>query len=135
MIQPFVLSKAIDCMHKHSESGDYTMILSGTNDFLVAGTSELFPVNFWVATRLEKVGERFTGNVIGEPLSGIVKLQWLKSWLLEHSEFCLEETTYYNNSHNDLTFMSTVGYPVAVDPDNKLQAHAETHKWPIVTFR
>ncbi|NER95799.1 MAG: HAD-IB family hydrolase [Symploca sp. SIO1B1] len=135
MIQPFVLHKAIDCMQKHRAKGDYTMILSGTNEFLVAATSELFPVNFWVATRLEKAENYFTGNVVGEPLSGIVKLHWLQDWLSKHSEFCMEETTYYNNSHNDLTFMSTVGHPVAVDPDNKLRDHAEAHKWPIVTFR
>ena len=47
----------------------------------------------------------------------------------------VEKSWFYSDSHNDLPLMGKVTHPVAVDPDDKLRAHAESHGWPIISLR
>ena len=41
----------------------------------------------------------------------------------------------YSDSINDLPLLSAVGHPVAVDPDERLRAHAQAQGWPIISLR
>jgi len=58
---------------------------------------------------------------------------WLESLGLWWGSFA--ESFFYSDSHNDLPLMARVTTPVAVDPDDKLRAHAEQMDWKIITLR
>ena len=46
-----------------------------------------------------------------------------------------DDSWFYSDSHNDLPLMQKVKTPIAVDPDDKLRAHASQMGWKIITLR
>ena len=46
----------------------------------------------------------------------------------------LEQCTFYSDSIHDLPLLSSVGYPVAVNPDRLLETAARNRKWEIIGF-
>ena len=44
----------------------------------------------------------------------------------------LSQSWAYSDSANDIPMLSTVGHPVAVNPDRALRAHARANGWQIL---
>jgi hypothetical protein len=47
----------------------------------------------------------------------------------------LEHSFAYSDSSNDIPLLSSVGNPVAINPDTTLRTHARTNEWPVYDFR
>ena len=47
----------------------------------------------------------------------------------------LEKASFYSDSINDLPLLEAVEFPVAVDPDDTLRAHAQDKGWPVISLR
>ena len=62
------------------------------------------------------------------------KVERLHDWLQLNRQ-TLEDSWFYSDSHNDLPLLEQVDHPVAVDPDDKLRAHAAGHGWPVISLR
>ena len=45
------------------------------------------------------------------------------------------ETWFYSDSRNDLPLLEVVDKPVAVNPDEVLEAHARRLGWPVLDLR
>jgi phosphoserine phosphatase len=58
-------------------------------------------------------------------------VQRLHQWLQEQG-MNLATSWFYSDSHNDLPLLEKVSHPVAVNPDETLQEHAELKGWPIL---
>jgi phosphoserine phosphatase len=58
------------------------------------------------------------------------------AWLEARGETLrsFDKSIFYSDSHNDLPLMELVTHPVAVDPDDKLRAHAVAHGWPVISL-
>jgi HAD superfamily hydrolase (TIGR01490 family) len=76
----------------------------------------------------------YTGKLVGEPLHGPAKAEAILA-LADKEGLDLSLCSAYSDSSNDLPMLSTVGHPVAVNPDAKLKRVARENGWEIRDFR
>jgi HAD superfamily hydrolase (TIGR01490 family) len=76
----------------------------------------------------------YTGRLVGEPLHGPAKAEAILA-LAEKEHLDLPQCSAYSDSANDLPMLTTVGHPVAVNPDAKLKRIARENGWDIRDFR
>ncbi len=76
----------------------------------------------------------YTGKLVGEILHGPAKAVAIKK-LAGQEGLELERSWAYSDSYNDIPLLTSVGHPVAINPDAKLRRHARDHNWPIYDFR
>jgi HAD superfamily hydrolase (TIGR01490 family) len=76
----------------------------------------------------------YTGRLVGDMLHGPAKSEAIKA-LAAREGLDLEACSAYSDSFNDLTMLSLVGDPCAVNPDSRLRAYAKQHGWRIRDYR
>ena len=134
-IKPIMLPAAAKLLQKHRDQGHTLMIITATNDFVTGPIAESLGVDYLIATRVEMIGERYTGEVDGVPCYREGKVQRLHEWLQQHKDHSLADSWFYSDSHNDLPLLRKVAHPVAVDPDPVLQREAQEAGWPLISLR
>ena len=108
--------------------------MTATNEWITRPIAALFGINDLIAVELQTDESGWiTGEIKGIPSLGEGKLkrveQWLKAQGLSMSEV---QATFYSDSINDAPLMSSVKYPVATNPDERLKALAIEKSWPIL---
>jgi HAD superfamily hydrolase (TIGR01490 family) len=133
-IYPMLRASARALVNKHM--WDVRVIITATNSFVTAPIARLFGIEHLIATEPEQRGGEFTGGVTGLPCFKEGKPKRLQAWLEARGETLAsyEKVWFYSDSHNDLPLMQLVSHPVAVDPDDKLRAHAEAAGWPVMSL-
>ena len=134
IITPLWLTAAENLLAKHREQGDLLVIISATNRFVIEPICKKFGVDEIIATELEFRGDRYTGKALGTPSYREGKVERLYDWLSATGE-SLMGSYFYSDSINDLSLLSLVDNPVAVDPDAELTAEARRRNWPIISLR
>ena len=134
VIRPLVAKGSQTIIEKHRARGDTLMIISATNLFITQPIADLLNIPYILATRPEIINNRYTGDYIGTPTYKSGKVTALNEWL-EDNDMDLSGSTFYSDSHNDLSLLELVDYPVAVNPDAILQQTAEEKNWPIIDIR
>ena len=131
-IAPIISGAARALVQKHR--GDLCAIVTATNSFVTAPIAHAFGIAHLIATEPEQRDGRFTGGVAGTPCFREGKVMRVEAWLAElgHTFATFERSWFYSDSINDLPLLSRVTDPVAVDPDERLRAHAERDAWPIL---
>lgn len=131
-VAPKITKKAADWVRLHKICGETLILATASNSFLGEGVQQLLGIEHLIATELEFDGERYTGNIVGEPSYAAGKLSRTQQWIAQHGGD-LATTTFYSDSHNDLALLRAVKTPIAVDPDPQLLAEAEANDWKIVS--
>jgi HAD superfamily hydrolase (TIGR01490 family) len=72
----------------------------------------------------------YTGRLVGDMLHGPAKAEAIKA-LAAREGLDLDACSAYSDSYNDLTMLSLVGDPCAVNPDARLRAYAKQQGWRI----
>ncbi|MSR10701.1 MAG: HAD family hydrolase [Gammaproteobacteria bacterium] len=135
-ITPLYLPKADALVEQHLNSGDLTVIVTATNEFITQPIAERFRVEHLIATELEMEKDRFTGRIEGIPCYQFGKVEKLEKWLQRQTaKLSLNEAVFYSDSINDLPLLERVAVPVAVDPDAQLHAEATSRGWKIISLR
>lgn len=134
LIRPVMTEKGIRQIQHHRDKGDVTVIITATNSFVTRPIASAFQVDDLIATEPEMVDGKYTGKVAGTPCFQQGKVTRLNQWLAETSHD-LKDSTFYSDSHNDLSLLERVSYPIAVDPDDQLKATALERNWEIRSFR
>lgn len=134
VIRPILLEPAQELINKHKQRGDTLLVITATNKFVTEPIVNLYGISHLIATTPEFINDKYTGNVAGIPCFQDGKVTRLKQWLQEtgHS---LSNSWFYSDSHNDLPLLKLVDFPVAVNPDEALQQHAENSGWPVISLR
>ncbi len=134
MIEPIMLPKADALLKKHREQGDFLLIITATNSFVTQPIAERLGVDAILATDPEMKDGAYTGHVAGTPCFQHGKVERLHSWLADtgHS---LKDSYFYSDSHNDLPLLELVDHPVAVNPDEILDEHAQKQGWEVLDLR
>lgn len=133
-IRPIMLPAAFILIEEHKREDATPLIITATNRFVTEPIAKAFGVDTIIATEPEFLNNRYTGNVAGVPCFQHGKVERLNQWLQETGQN-LKESWFYSDSHNDIPLLSLVNHPVAVDPDQSLQKHAEQHGWDIISLR
>ena len=133
-IQPMLRTSARALVEQHKD--DIRVVVTATNSFVTAPITRLFGIEHLIATEPEQRNGEFTGGVTGVPCFRKGKPMRVESWLKSRGETLatFNRSWFYSDSHNDLPLMELVSDPVAVDPDETLRAHAETHGWQVMSL-
>ena len=128
------LPKADALIKQHQERGDKLLIITATNRFIAGPIGPWLGIDEILATEPEIVNEQFTGNIFGTPCFQEGKISRLQQWLKKEKN-SPDFITFYSDSINDLPLLDYADKPVAVDPDDKLRAHATSANWEIMSLR
>ena len=136
-VRPMVGAKARALVRRHLAAGDLCAVVTATNSFVTAPIAREFGIDHLIATEPESVAGRFTGRVAGTPCFREGKVQRVEAWLAQRGQSWarIERSTFYSDSHNDLPLLERVTDPVAVDPDETLEAEARRRGWPVISLR
>jgi len=133
-IEPVMTAKGIKQIQLHRDKGDITVIITATNSFVTGPIAKAFKVDALIATDPEMINGQYTGKVAGTPCFKEGKITRLNQWL-QNTSHDLENSTFYSDSHNDISLLECVTRPVAVDPDDELKKTALERNWEIRSFR
>ena len=133
-IEPIMTAKGKKQIQLHRDKGDVTVIITATNSFVTSPIAKAFKVDALIATDPEIINGKYTGKVAGTPCFKEGKITRLNQWL-ESTSHNLENSTFYSDSHNDISLLECVTTPVAVDPDDELKKTALERNWEIRSFR
>lgn len=123
---------ALERIRAHREAGHWTVLVTGTPSPLVAPLADLF--DDVISTPLEERDGVFTGFVAAPPVVDEARAAWLLRYAGAH-DLDLSASYGYGDSQADVTWLSLLGKPFAVDPDLGLYAEAKRTRWPIVDWR
>src|SRR5262245_58525185 len=87
-----------------------------------------------LGTVAEHVDGVYTGHLVGEMLHGPAKGEAIRA-LAAREGLDLEQCSAYSDAFNDLTMLSLVGNPVAINPDARLRAYAKQQGWRVRDYR
>lgn len=136
-ILPMIPASARALVEDHRRRGHVAVIITATNRFVTGPIAREFGVEHLIATEAEERDGEFTGRAQGVPCFKEGKVARLTDWLRSRGESWnrVSESWFYSDSFNDLPLLAKVSHPVAVDPDPRLHAHAESQGWPVLYLR
>ena len=120
----------------HRRAGDLLVLSTATNRYLTELTAADLGFEHLIATEPEEAGGVFTGRIARHAeharrqgpraCSDWLDVRW-------HARpRCSATPRFYSDSINDLPLLQAVGEPVAVDPDERLLAHAISNHWRVL---
>ena len=134
VIQPMMLPKAVELLNKHRQAGDFLLVITSTNRFIVEPICQQLGVDDLLATEPEIIDGKYTGKISGIPSFQEGKITRLHQWL-DDKDISLEGSYFYSDSINDLPLLLEVDKPVVVDPDDALRAEAQQRGWEVISLR
>jgi putative phosphoserine phosphatase/1-acylglycerol-3-phosphate O-acyltransferase len=126
-IRPEILAS----FEEHRSRNGAVVLLSSASVPICEPVSKYLELDDMICSRLESREGILTGNTVGNLVYGAEKESRLLSYCSDHG-YDPAEAFYYGDSFTDHQVMSTVGNPVAVDPDKKLCRIALDNNWPIL---
>ncbi|MDG4768164.1 HAD-IB family hydrolase [Solwaraspora sp. WMMD406] len=87
-----------------------------------------------IGTVAEVIDGAYTGRLVGELMHGPAKAEAVGQ-LAAVEGLELARCSAYSDSANDIPMLSSVGHPIAVNPDSALRRHARERGWEIHDFR
>lgn len=138
-ILPIIGQPARALVNQHIEAGDLCAIVTATNSFVTGAICREFGIPHLIGTipAVNPENGRFSGSPSGTPSFREGKIERVEAWLESFGLWwgSFGASFFYSDSHNDLPLMQKVTQPTAVDPDDKLRAHASQMGWKIITLR
>lgn len=125
--------EAIALVEAHRAAGHKLVIVSAASRYQIDPIARVLGIEEICCTRLEVVDGRFTGKVIAPLCFGEGKLLTARRSAGLHKA-PLKHCWFYSDSSDDLPLLRKVGHPVAVNPTDKLGAHARASNWPQLQF-
>ncbi|MBS43694.1 MAG: HAD-IB family hydrolase [Nocardioides sp.] len=132
VVDPIVYDEAVELITEHHAAGRDVVIVSASGTELVEPIGELLGADHVVASRLEEVDGRYTGEVAYYAYAE-EKARALDDLAATHG-YDLAECWAYSDSVTDVPMLEAVGHPVAVNPDRELRRVAEERGWEVLRF-
>jgi HAD superfamily hydrolase (TIGR01490 family) len=122
---------------RHLDRGDLCAVVTATERLVAEPFARAFGIAHLVATEGVMVNGRPTGEIAGLPCFREHKLTRVQQWLsalntASDTIAAFDESFFYSDSINDLSLLEAVTHPVAVRPDDRLRAHAQTAGWRLL---
>jgi HAD superfamily hydrolase (TIGR01490 family) len=132
VVDPIVYDEAVSLIAEHSLAGRDVVIVSASGTEVVEPIGELLGADDVVASRLEVVDGRYTGE-IDYYAFGKEKARAIRR-LAEERGYDLDACYAYSDSVTDVPMLEAVGFPHAVNPDRDLRREAASRGWPVLVF-
>lgn len=138
-IRPIMTVKARTLVLEHLAAGDLCAIVTATNSFVTGAIAREFGISHLIGTipAVDVASGAFSGAPSGTPSFQSGKITRVEAWLESLGLWwgSFDNSYFYSDSHNDLPLMEKVKTPVAVDPDDRLRAHAGQQGWTVISLR
>lgn len=121
----------IDKVQEHAANGDYLMLVSGSYTPLLHIATEGLPFHTIIGTDIPVTNGKISASAPISYIQGTKKNDKIQQ-ALQGRTIDWENSAAYADSYSDLSVLSLVGHPVAVDPDKKLQQIANRRGWTIM---
>jgi len=118
----------------HLDAGQRVWLITAAPVELGAVIAQRLGLTGAIGTVAEIVDGVYTGRLVGDMMHGHAKAAAITD-LAEKEGLDLSRCAAYSDSINDLPMLSTVGRPVAVNPDSALRGAARERGWEIRDFR
>jgi HAD superfamily hydrolase (TIGR01490 family) len=125
---------ARETVRRHLDDGHTVALVTGTADFVARPIAEMLGVRDVLATELAERDGRFTGEILGEPLSGAAKAHALVEFAGRRG-IDVSRSYAYGDSTADADMLAIVGNAVAVNPSRRMASVAKLRGWSIRTWR
>ncbi|MBC2962331.1 HAD family hydrolase [Nocardioides deserti] len=132
VVDPLVYDEAVSLIEEHRLAGRDVVIVSTSGSEVVEPIGEMLGADHVVATRLEIVEGRYTGEI--EYYAYAEEKAVAVRQLAEERGYDLAECYAYSDSITDVPMLEAVGHPYAVNPDRDLRKVAATNGWPVLVF-
>ena len=132
VITPYIYSEARKLLDWHRQQGHAIAIVTASASVMVEPIAAELGTNHLIATELEVVDGKFTGNVLHFN-KGAAKVERIRE-LAESHGYELADSYAYSDSATDIPMLELVGNPTAVNPDRPLRKTAMSRGWPIRKF-
>lgn len=133
VVTPAIYAEARELIEQHRHNGRDIIIISASPDILVEPIARELGVDTVVATEIEIIDGRLTGNIT-RYLKGDAKAEAIAD-VAAANGYDLEHSFAYSDSVTDIPMLEMVGTPVAVNPDRALRKHAQLQGWQIRSFK
>jgi HAD superfamily hydrolase (TIGR01490 family) len=134
VIQKRLYRDMLDLMKRSRAEGYLQVLVTGAIEQMVKPLADYLEVDAWFANRLEIENEEATGRLCPPVLAGPEKAAFIRRYAIDN-DLDLNQCRAYADSASDIPMLSTVGRPIAVNPDSNLKATANAHDWPIIRAR
>jgi HAD superfamily hydrolase (TIGR01490 family) len=132
IVDPLVYDEAVSLIEEHHLAGRDVIIVSASGAEVVEPIGEMLGADGVVATRMEIVDGRYTGEIdyyaYGENKAAALQR------LAEEHHYDLSRSYAYSDSVTDIHMLEVVGHPYAVNPDRELRRQANKRGWPVLVF-
>lgn len=133
VVTPTIYSEARELIRYHQSAGHDVIIISASATQLVSLIAKELGIDDIVATELEIVDGKFTGEFLTY-LKGPAKAAAMKE-IVTRRGYDLSASYAYSDSATDIPMLELVGHPVAVNPDRQMKKAALERGWDIRTFK
>jgi putative phosphoserine phosphatase/1-acylglycerol-3-phosphate O-acyltransferase len=124
----------LEILNAHRRRGHTIAIASSALPFQVEPIAHDLGIEHVLCTRLERIGDVFTGRIDGAILWGPGKASAIRRFA-DAAGIDLGRSYAYGNGDEDIEFLSSVGHPRPVNPKPELEAVAAREGWPQRRFR
>jgi HAD superfamily hydrolase (TIGR01490 family) len=132
LIDPLIYDEAATLIEEHHLAGRDVVIVSSSGAEVVEPIGEMLGADRVIATRLEVVDGRYTGEIefyaYGENKAAAI------AELADREGIDLSRSYAYSDSYTDLPMLEAVGHPYAVNPDRALRKECAQRGWPVLVF-
>lgn len=126
----------VDVLDAHRAQGHPVVLVSTMFERIVSRFAEIVHADTGLGSQVAFDGDVCAGRIIGETCSGVRKVAFAQRYLAEKwPDIAVSACAAYADSASDIPFLSGVGYPVAVYPDDAMREAAEAAGWHIFEGR
>ena len=132
-LMPALRPDVVAVMRQHQAAGHPVLLVSTMFDSITGALADHLGVEAGLGSIVEMRDGACAGRIAGETCSGGRKLNFAWRYLARHHPgVTLEACAAYADSASDIDFLSGVGHPVAVYPDERMHMAAEASGWSIL---
>jgi len=114
----------------HQDAGRRVVFVTGSLDFIMVPLARELGVDDVIAAEMTERDGKFTGALVGPPISERVKADRVRAFAAAH-EIDLAASYAFGDSVADVPMLDCVGHPQAVNPDGGLKSIAQSRGWSI----
>lgn len=112
----------------HQRQGHSVAIVSSATRYQIEPLAASLGISDVLCTELEVVDGKFTGKLAGDACYGDKKLDAVGAFA-SRRRISLNKSFFYTNGVEDLGLLESVGHPVAINPDSRLDGIAKRKGW------
>lgn len=129
-----LLSPGLELLKQIRREGHSIVLLAESLDLVIDKVRDDFgEVDELCTNRLEYLNNRATGKLLSPIIGGHETARWLRAYAADH-HIDLQHSRAYASHGGDLTFLTSVGQPCAVNPDFALRRASRELAWPVIDY-